>query len=312
MRKFPFDSIRTSASIIHALENNLPLVALESTVITHGLPYPENLAVLARLENLIKECGAVPATIIVWKGQASIGIDEELLNSITPVLASRTGGAFDKLGIRDLPLAFARNRSGGTTVSATVALAAAAGIEVFATGGIGGAHRGWQNTGDISSDLTALASYPVAVVSAGSKAILDVASTLEMLETLAVPVWGWKTEYFPLFYTSHSEYSIEAIQSTTEFVAAWRVHQAITNYGKGVLIANPIPLEQEIPAHIMEPYIKAGIDASISEGISGKAITPFLLDYLARHTEGDSVTANLALLENNALLAAKLAIALKG
>lgn len=305
------NKIHVSPLVQDALKSNQAVVALESTVITHGLPFPENLSLLRQLEQHIIDNGAIPATIIVWQGYAYTGIDDTLLDKISQALSERDKDIFHKLGVRDLPLAIARKQSGGTTVSATMALAAKVGIEVFATGGIGGAHRGWQATADVSSDLSALSTYPVAVVSAGCKAILDVAATLEILETMAVPVWGWQTNSFPLFYSSESDYQIDSIDGVDEFVSAWHAHRLLSG-DKGVLVANPIPKAHEIQAAQMEPIIQAAVQEADMAGVHGKAITPFLLDYLARHTEGDSVKANLALIENNAVLAARLAKALKG
>ncbi len=303
----PQESLVLSPAVETALKQGLPVVALESTVITHGLPWPQNLSVFRALEEILVNAGVTPATIIVLNGKAQIGVDEDLIHGITPLL--KQPGSFGKLGTRDLPLAFARGHSGGTTVSATMRLASLAGIEVFATGGIGGAHRGWEKTLDISSDLTALASFPVAVVSAGCKAILDVGATLEYLETLAVPVLGWQTDRFPLFYTTSSEHWIERLDSTEDFARLWSNHQSLG--GKGLLIANPIPEAESIAAPQIEAVINSSLIEARLHGVSGKALTPFLLDYLARATKGDSVRANLALLQNNARVAAELAKALK-
>ncbi len=297
-----------SAPVQAALSNDKPVVALESTVLTHGLPYPDSLKILRELERLIESAGAVPATIIVWQGEARVGLDEELVEALEPAL--RKGGAFRKLGRRDLPLAMASGYSGGTTVSGTMLLAWQAGIEVFATGGIGGVHQGWGETLDISSDLSALAQIPVTVVSAGCKAILDIAATLEYLETLAVPVLGWQVDRFPLFYTRDSDYRIDPIDSLEQFAAFHRHHSDLG--GGGILVANPIPAADSIPALHLTSDIQAGIVTAKVQGIGGKELTPFLLDFLAQHTKGESVRANLALLKNNALLAAKLAGALKG
>jgi pseudouridine-5'-phosphate glycosidase len=301
------DHIRFSAKVQEAMRQNLPVVALESTVLTHGLPLPQNLEVFRHLEQALEEEGAVAATIIVLDGIAHIGLNSEAVDDIESRL--RNPGSFDKLGMRDLPYAMAKGLSGGTTVSATMKLAQAAGIEVFATGGIGGVHRGWERTLDISSDLKALAEIPVAVVSAGCKAILDVPATLEYLETLAVPVLGWQTNLFPLFYTAESSHTIDRLDSEDEFASLWKQHRSLG--GGGILVANPIPTEHSIPAEQMDGYIRTAITEAKIYGKAGKALTPFLLDYLAQVTKGGSVKANLALLENNARLAARLAKALK-
>ena len=310
MKTHPGIPLSCSEAVSQALESNQPIVALESTVITHGLPYPQNFSLLQRMEAIITDLGAVPATIIVWEGKAHIGIGPKLLDEIKATL-SLTQSAFMKLGSRELPLAFARGVNGGTTVSATMLLAQLAGIEVFATGGIGGVHRGWQQSLDISMDLEALSSVPVMVVSAGCKAILDVPATLEKLETLAVPILGWQTGSFPLFYTATSPYPIDNCDSIDQIVQAWRFHKALQTSSSGMLIANPIPAEHSIPSSDIDPYIDTAIEAAAQAGAHGKALTPFLLDYLARATEGASIRANLALLENNARLAARIARALK-
>lgn len=295
-----------SPEVSSALAKHRPVVALESTVLTHGLPWPQNLAVFRKLEEIIVNEDVTPATIIVLDGTAHIGVTESLIEDITPSL--KKPGTFLKLGSRDLPLALSLGHSGGTTVSATMKLASLAGIKVFATGGIGGVHRGWEKAPDVSSDLTALASIPVMVVSSGCKAILDVPATLEYLETLAVPVLGWQTDSFPLFYTAESELRIDRIDSVENFSLLWKNHLELG--GKGLLIANPIPAADSIPAPQMEAFINQALVAARLHGITGKALTPFLLDYLAQATKGGSVTANLALLRNNAKVASELAKAI--
>jgi pseudouridylate synthase len=304
--------IVVSTAVKAAIHHQKPVVALESTVITHGLPYPRNLELFLRLETILREAGVIPATIIVLDGIAHVGIDEILYRKIEAMLLGKNKLAMNKLGMRDLPLAFAKEQSGGTTVSATMALAHLAGIEIFATGGIGGVHRFWQDSLDISSDLSALQRIPVTVVSAGCKAILDIPATLEVLETKAVPVLGWQCERFPRFYTKDSEHIIDRIESEAQFAAFHQYHQFTNSPPTGILIANPIPAASEIPAERIDPNIEAGIIAARQQNIHGKALTPFLLDFLAEITKGESVRANLALLENNARLAARLAKALKG
>lgn len=300
-----------SSAVKSALKQSSPTVALESTVITHGLPYPQNFETLSHLENTILEEGATPATIVLIDGVVHIGLDEE----DKKLLESRLNDPLEqvqKLSMRDLALAMAHRKTGGTTVSATMLLASLAGIEVFATGGIGGVHRDWQTSGDVSMDILALAQIPVTVVSAGCKAILDVSATVEMLESYGVPVLGWQTEIFPTFYSRNSNISIDSTASIEDFVRFHRYHKKLRTSKCGILIANPIPEVSEIPAKKIEPFIQAALQAAGEKGVNGKAMTPFLLDYLARSTAGESVEANLALLENNARLAAKLAIALKG
>ena len=212
--------------------------------------------------------------------------------------------------MRDLPLAFARKDSGGTTVSATMGLAHRAGIEVFATGGIGGVHRFWQDSWDVSMDLIALSRMPVIVVSAGCKAILDVEATLEMLESFGVPVVGWQTDTFPLFYTPESNYHISRCDDLDLLAQSWKAHKILRDNGSGMLVANPIPKEYGIHSSQIEPFINQAIAEAKHVGIKGKELTPFLLDLLAQITKGESVKANIALLEHNARLASVLAKAL--
>ena len=296
-------SINIAPSVRNALKDKKPVVALESTVLTHGLPYPENFSIFQTLENLLISQKVTPATIIVLDGIAYIGLEENMQMKLKQMLKNKEN--FSKLGMRDLPLAIAKEISGGTTVSATMLLAHLAGIKVFATGGIGGVHRNWESSLDISSDLIALSRIPVIVISAGCKAILDIPATLEVLETLAIPILGWKTNSFPLFYTSKSVYPIEKIDNLDIFVSFWKNHLALK--GKGILIANPIPEEYSLPLDKLDSIINESIEQAQIKGIKGKELTPFLLDFLAQATKGESIKANLALLKNNVQLAAELA-----
>jgi len=299
-------SINIAPSVRNALKDKKPVVALESTVLTHGLPYPENFSIFQTLENLLISQKVTPATIIVLDGIAYIGLEENMQMKLKQMLKNKEN--FSKLGMRDLPLAIAKEISGGTTVSATMLLAHLAGIKVFATGGMGGVHRNWESSLDISSDLIALSRIPVIVISAGCKAILDIPATLEALETLAIPILGWKTNSFPLFYTSKSVYPIEKIDNLDIFVSFWKNHLALK--GKGILIANPIPEEYSLPLDKLDSIINESIEQAQIKGIKGKELTPFLLDFLAQATKGESIKANLALLKNNVQLAAELAKAL--
>lgn len=306
MTKLPANIV-PSAEVASALDAGQPVVALESTVLTHGLPYPQNISIFRALEDMLRAEGVTPATVIVLKGIAHVGLAESTIGDLIPLLQET--GKFQKLGRRDLALAMTLSWSGGTTVSATMKLAGICGIEVFATGGIGGVHTGWGDNLDISSDLTALAKIPVAVVSAGCKAFLDIRATLEYLETLAVPVLGWQTDRFPRFYIPSSEHHIDRIDTAEEFAVFWKTHLGLG--GKGVLIANPIPAQYALSPHQIELEMQAGVLLAKTRGISGKELTPFMLDYLAKHTKGGSVEANLALLKHNVTLAARLAKALK-
>jgi pseudouridylate synthase len=278
-----------------------PVVALESTLVAHGLPWPENLAVARELEDVVRRTGAVPATIAVVDGAVGIGLAPAALETL-----ARDGARFAKAGATDLAVHLARGTSAATTVSATAMLAARAGIRVFATGGIGGVHRG--TAGDVSHDLVALARTPIAVVSAGAKAILDLPRTLEMLETLGVLVVGYRTSELPAFYTPSSGLALEHRADSVGELAAIAQRHWTDLGGGGILVCNPIPPEAAL----------SGIDAAIagaladadSAGISGKRLTPYLLARLAEVTAGASIRANRALARNNAEVAAALAVAL--
>lgn len=304
--------IQISSSVLRAKASQTGIVALESTVLTHGLPYPQNMETMQMMEESILAEGAIPATIIVIDGKLHIGLDDALKAKLATYFEKRM--SFTKLSVRDLPLAIAKGQTGGTTVSATMYCAMLAGISVFATGGIGGVHRDWQKHPDISTDLIALSKYPVIVVSAGCKAILDISATIEILESLGVPVLGWKTDSFPAFYSAQSSYPITRIDSMAELCKSFLAQIEMGKYGgidtPGILLANPIPLADEIPSAEIEPHIMVALSEASKAGISGKALTPFLLAFLADHTKGRSVQANLKLLNNNAILAAKIAVAL--
>ena len=289
-----------------ALQAGKPIVALESTVITHGLPYPQNWALLARMEELIQNYGATPATIIIWRGTAHIGIGAKLKQEIEAALSAADYPIL-KLGSRELPLALAKGDSGGTCLC--LQLAHEAGIRVFATGGIGGVHRGWQHTLDISMDLAALSRYPVILVSAGCKAILDVPATLERLESLGVPVVGWQTDSFPIFYTASSPYPIDRMDTLQELVTAWHLQQSFPPPHSGMLVANPIPQKQEIPASQSKPFITASILQAEALGIKQKPYA-FSVDSSGKCHKECIRGCQLAYLENNAILAAQIATAL--
>lgn len=282
------------------------VVALESTVISHGLPYPLSIEVLDRLEAIVRDGGAIPATICLLEGKCLVGLEVAQREKFIAKMNQEDG--LDKIAIRDIPMAIAQKKSGGTTVSATMYLAHKAGIEVFATGGIGGVHRGWQSTADISMDIKALESIPVIVVCAGAKAILDIPATLEHLESRAVPVYGWQCDEFPSFYSRQSGLKIHGIDSLHELAHSFRLQKDDAILKSGMLMANPIPTESEIPFARVSELIDAAI--AKAEGIEGKALTPYLLIALAEISAGETVAANIALLENNVALAAKIAITL--
>jgi len=296
------NGMQFSDEIADAIARGAPLLALESTIVAHGLPWPDNLEIGRELEAAARAAGAVPATIAVFDGVAQIGLSDAQLERL-----AREAGSFVKAGAADLPVIISRGRNAATTVSATAALAARAGIRVFATGGIGGVHRG--DALDVSSDLTTLARTQIALVSAGAKAILDLARTLEVLETLGVLVIGYRTDEFPAFYTRHSGLRLEHRCETVEELA--RVLQARWALDQGgVLVANPIPEEAALPAAQIELAIAAALALAARDGVSGKALTPFLLSELARATSGASVRANRALALNNVRVGAALAKAL--
>jgi pseudouridine-5'-phosphate glycosidase len=278
-----------------------PLVALESTVISHGLPYPDNLKTAAMLEQTVRENGANPATIALLDGQIRVGLNESELE----VLAKAKGVA--KVSRRDFGAVLASGKPGATTVAATMIAAHLAGIKVFATGGIGGVHRGAAQTFDISADLTELARTPVIVVCAGAKAILDLELTLEYLETQGVPVIGYGTNELPAFYTAYSGLSLDLRADTPEEVAAIARAQWESCGGGGLVVAVPPP-----PSHaISEAEINSAIESALKQaekaGVKGKAVTPFLLETVSRETDGKSLELNVALLKNNAAIAARIA-----
>ncbi len=290
-------------TVARALADGAPVVALESTIVAHGLPYPDNLAVARELEAAVTAGGAIPATIAVIGGVVRIGLDAEAMCA----LAER-GPSFAKAGASDLAVHLARGSDAATTVSATAVLAARAGIRVFATGGIGGVHRG--DGDDVSHDLVALARTPIAVVSAGAKAILDLPRTLEALETLGALVVGVGTDELPAFYTRTSGLRLDhRVEDMATLARICRLRWEALAQG-GVLVCNPIPADAALEAAMIEAAIAAALAAAAAAGITGKRMTPFLLAHLAGATGGAAVTANRALARNNAVVGAALAVAL--
>ena len=287
-----------------ALSTGRPVVALESTIIAHGMPHPRNLETARALEDDVRAAGAVPAVIAVADGRLQIGCDAPLLER----LATEPGVA--KVSRRDLGTALAGNGLGATTVSGTLIGARLAGIRVFATGGIGGVHRGVELTGDISADLQELAVSPVAVVSAGAKSILDLPRTLEALETLGVPVIGWRTDEFPAFFTPSSGLRLVHRADELDDLAARLAAQWEIGLATGALIANPIPDEAAAAAAPVEAATQAALKSAEAAGVAGRDLTPFLLAEIVKRTDGASLDANVALARNNARLAGGLAVAL--
>ena len=284
-----------------AVATGRPVVALESTVYAHGLPAPENLQAAATLEAAIREEGAVPATLGIVDGRVVVGLTSQELTELTrdPDTA--------KVSLRDIAPVLASGRPGATTVAATTALACEAGIRVMATGGIGGVHRGVRDTFDISADLRAMAEHPTAVVCSGAKSVLDLAHTLEALETSGVPVVGYRTREFPAFYSAESGLMLEHSADEPEDIAAIVEAQAAVGRREGVLVVQPPPPGSAVERDAMEAWIEAALAEAAEGGVGGKDVTPFLLERIAKASGGRSLRANLALLEANARLAARIA-----
>lgn len=291
-----------SAEITQAINDKQPILALESTVITHGLPSPTNVDVAFTLENIAREQGVIPATIAILNGSIKIGLTQEEMTHLA-------NGQATKASIRDLAYVMATKQSAGTTVALTAYLAHLAGISLFATGGIGGVHRG--DEADISADLLAISQTPVTIISAGPKAILDIPRTLEVLETISVPIVGYQTTCIPAFYSASSQYAAPYSINTVDQLAALIHTQRELQLPSGILVMNPIPVADEIPAATIEPAIQAALEKATARNIKGKQITPFLLAELTALTQGKSLQANIALLKNNVQLGAQLAIKLR-
>ncbi|MFC4612471.1 pseudouridine-5'-phosphate glycosidase [Streptomyces maoxianensis] len=294
-----------STEVQEALAAQRPVVALESTIIAHGLPRPHNLAVAEELEALVRSVGAVPATIAILDGRIHIGLDKRQLE--------RVAGDDDvrKLGQRDLAPALAAGVSGATTVSATAFLAARAGIRVFATGGLGGVHREWTETQDESADLRVLAQTRIAVVCAGVKSVLDVPATLQRLETLGVGVLGYGTDRFPGFYLTSSGQPVDwTVRTPEEAAEVIRAKEALGGPDSALIVANPVPEAEQLDPALHDRVLGEALDECRERGISGQAVTPFLLDQLMRRTQGASLEANVAAVRGNVRLAARIAAAL--
>jgi pseudouridylate synthase len=301
----PKPPLCVAPAVAAALGQGQPVVALESTIITHGMPYPQNLAMARAVEQIVRDHGAVPATIAIMDGQLCAGLDDQAIERL-----AREKARAVKASRRDMAAALVKRSLAGTTVAATMLIAAMAGIRVFATGGIGGVHRGAEDTFDVSADLIELATSPVAVVCAGAKAILDIAKTLEVLETHGVPVIGYGSDDFPAFYTRASGHRVDLRFDTPEALAEVIAMQRRLGLPGGVLIANPIPEAAALDPTMIEANIAEAIAEAGTRGIGGKGLTPFLLQRLYELTGGVSLAANMALVENNAKLAARIAVAL--
>jgi len=292
-----------SEEIQNSIKENGPVVALESTIISHGMPFPQNLETALEVESIIRKEGAIPATIAVLEGRIKIGLSNLELEQFAQ------GTKTVKVSSRDLPLALSQKQDGGTTVAATMICARMAGISVFVTGGIGGVHRGSEKTMDISGDLMELARTNVAVVCAGIKSILDIPRTLEYLETQGVPVIGYRTDEFPAFYTTTSGYSVQSRINTAEEIARCMKVKWELGLEGGMVIANPVLREDAMDEEVIEEAITRSLKEASEKGIDGKAVTPFLLERISQLTDGDSLKTNIALVCNNALVGAKIASA---
>ena len=294
-----------STEVKEALEQGKPVVALESTIISHGMPYPQNVETAMNVEKLIREAGAVPATIAIIGGRLKAGLTREEIDYL-----GKTGAGIPKASRRDLPVLVAQGRDGACTVTTTMMIADMAGIRVFATGGIGGVHRGAETTMDISADLEELAHTPVMVVCAGAKSILDLGLTLEYLETKGVPVIGYGTNELPAFYTRKSGFGVDYELDTPEELAAAFHAERELGMKNGMLVTNPIPEKYSMDHKVIDKAIEQALAEAKAQGIHGKETTPFLLAKVKDLTGGDSLESNIQLVYNNAVLGAKTACAL--
>ncbi|MCX8023781.1 MAG: pseudouridine-5'-phosphate glycosidase [Thermanaerothrix sp.] len=291
--------LRIHPEVRHALESGQPVVALESAVITHGLPYPENVQLAEELEQTVRREGAIPATIALLDGFIWVGLNPEDRKLLATATHKR------KISIRDIGIALTRKEAGGTTVATTLHIAHLSGIRVFATGGIGGVHR--EAPFDISADLPTLAKTPLVVVSAGAKAILDLPATLEVLETMGVPIIGYQTDEFPAFYSRESGLPVNVRAEDPQDIAAIAKAQWECQLTNALLVVNPPPAETALPRATIEAIIQQAVHEAINQGIRGAEVTPFLLARVSELSGGESLKANLALLKSNAQLAAQIA-----
>ena len=297
--------LKISPAVQKALDEGRPVLALESTIISHGMPYPQNLETARLCEAEARKHGVEPATVAIIHGKLCAGLTDEELEYL-----AKAGPKVAKASRRDLPILAARGADGATTVAATMIVAAMAGIHVFATGGIGGVHRGAEVTMDISADLEELARTPVAVVCAGAKSILDLGLTLEYLETKGVPVLGYRTEKLPAFYTDESDFKVDYRMDSPEEIAAAITAQRDMGYPGGMLITNPIPHQYAMPKDVIDAAINQALAEAKEQGVKGKATTPFLLARVCELTGGESLKSNIKLVLNNVALGAQIAAAM--
>lgn len=294
------NSFVCSKEVQAALDAGNPVVALESTIISHGLPRPQNLEAAKEFEEILRSAGVTPATIAILDGVPQIGLDADGVERIA-------NEDLAKASVRDIPILAARRESGATTVAATAHLASLAGIRVFATGGLGGVHRGASTTFDESADLSTLAVTNITVVSAGVKSVLDISATLERLESLSVPVIGWQTKEFPAFWLTRSGLTIDWSLDTTDQIAQVMKSQDELGHGQGIVIANPIPEELQWDPEEHDRVLQIAFKAADAAGITGKAVTPFLLGFIVEESKGRSLAVNLDLARNNVRLAGEIA-----
>jgi len=294
-----------SPEVRAALEDHRPVVALESTIIAHGMPYPKNIETAFRVEQTVREAGAVPATCAILRGKMAAGLSSDAIEQL-----GKNGAAVPKASRRDLPYLLSQQLDGATTVASTMIIAHRAGIRLFATGGIGGVHRGAASTMDISADLQELARTPVAVVCAGAKSILDLGLTLEYLETFGVPVLGYQSDEFPAFYTRKSGFAVDYRLDTAGAIARLLSAKWAIGLDGGAVVTNPVPEAHQLDRAVMDRAIEAALSDAGRQGIKGKAITPFLLARIEQLTEGRSLAANIELVCNNARLAGAIAAAM--
>ena len=297
-------AIKLSAEVSAAIKAGKPIVALESTIISHGLPRPSNLEVALECERIVRDAGAVPATIALLDGKILVGLERSELEAI----ANRDD--ISKASIRDLAIIIAQGKSAATTVAATAHIAALAGIHVFATGGLGGVHRGANESFDESADLTALANVDMTMICAGVKSILDVPATLERLETLAVSLVGYKTTAFPGFYLTDSGYTVEhRVDSPAEIAAIIKARKEVGTLSKALVVANPVVKEMDKARH--DEILKSGLEKAEQQGVVGKNVTPFLLEHFHTTSKGESLAINTEIIKANCLLGAQIAVALQ-
>lgn len=302
MRRVNQLPLQMTDEVSQAISSGVGVVALESTIISHGLPRPDNLRIAREIEAAVRACGAVPATVALVGGQARIGLDDAALEQVA------TGEDVVKVSTRDLATVAARGGHGATTVAATAHLAALAGIGVFATGGLGGVHREARDTWDESADLTQLSSTGVTVVCSGVKSILDVPATLERLETLGVPVLGYRTEAFPGFYLTDSGHRVEwRVDTPAEVAAVMRARVGLGTAERALVLANPLPADEQLDPGLHDRLLRSGLAAAAAAGVRGKDVTPFLLDFFHRESGGASLAANVRIILRNAALAAQVA-----